>query len=122
SLAMSGRVVSSRTKFGGMGVPAAQLDLGRPFQEELPCPFDERRQVFVCEDGALVPVGRVVGFALRFETANRRRILRGKFRDFAFRSGTFVALPCRYYRLPISGWGVRNAYFIGTSARFRSGF
>src|SRR5262249_26011096 len=32
----------------------AQLDLGLPFQEELSCPFDERRQIFVCEDGALV--------------------------------------------------------------------
>jgi hypothetical protein len=55
SLATSGRLASSRTKFGGMTVPAAQLDLGRPFQEELSCPFDERRQIFVCEDCALVP-------------------------------------------------------------------
>src|SRR5215471_516579 len=55
SLATSGRTASSRTKFGGMAVPAAQLDLGRAFQEELSCPFDERRQIFVCEDGALVP-------------------------------------------------------------------
>src|SRR5215467_6204874 len=46
---------SGRTKFGGMAVPAAQLDLGRPFQEKLSCPFDERREIFVCEDGALVP-------------------------------------------------------------------
>jgi hypothetical protein len=38
-----------------MAVPAAQLDLGRPFQEKLSCPFDERREIFVCEDGALVP-------------------------------------------------------------------
>src|SRR5262249_43883223 len=37
-LATSGRAASSRTKFGGMAVPAAQLDLGRPFQEELSCP------------------------------------------------------------------------------------
>src|SRR5262249_16892524 len=44
-----------RTKFGGMAVPAAQLDLGRPFQEKLSCPFDERREIFVCEDGVLVP-------------------------------------------------------------------
>src|SRR5262245_31849071 len=55
SILTSGKVASSRTKFGGMAVPAAQLDLGRPFQEELSCPFDERRQIFVCEDGALVP-------------------------------------------------------------------
>src|SRR6516225_3700396 len=55
SLATSGRLISSRTKFGGMAVPAAQLDLGRPFQEKLSRPFDERRQIFVCEDGALVP-------------------------------------------------------------------
>src|SRR5262249_31156519 len=55
SRATSGRTASSRTKFGGMAVPAAQLDLGRAFQEELSCPFDERRQIFVCEDGALVP-------------------------------------------------------------------
>src|SRR5215510_9971050 len=55
SLATSGKVTSSRTKFGGMAVPAAQLDLGRPFQEKLSCPFDERREIFVCEDGALVP-------------------------------------------------------------------
>src|SRR5215510_8394146 len=51
----SGKVASSRTKFGGMAVPAAQLDLGRLFQEKLSCPFDERREIFVCEDGALVP-------------------------------------------------------------------
>ena len=49
------RLTSSKAKFGGMAVPAAQLDLGRPFQEKLSCPFDERRQIFVCEDGALVP-------------------------------------------------------------------
>src|SRR5215471_8206777 len=55
SLATSGRLTSIKAKFGGMAVPAAQLDLGRAFQEELSCPFDERRQIFVCEDGALVP-------------------------------------------------------------------
>ena len=55
SLVASGKVALSRTKFGGMAVPAAQLDLGRPFQEKLSCPFDERREIFVCEDGALVP-------------------------------------------------------------------
>src|SRR5262245_43662368 len=55
SILTSGKVASSRTKFGGMAVPAAQLGLVRPFQEELSCPFDERRQIFVCEDGALVP-------------------------------------------------------------------
>src|SRR5262245_58584300 len=56
SLVTSGKVTSSRTKLGGMAVLAAQLDLGRaPFQEKLSCPFDERRQIFVCEDGALVP-------------------------------------------------------------------
>src|SRR5437867_4522832 len=38
-----------------MAVPAALLDLGRPFQEKLSCPFDEGREIFVCEDGALVP-------------------------------------------------------------------
>jgi hypothetical protein len=43
----SGKVALSSTKFGGMVVPAAQLDLGRPFQEKLSCPFDERREV-VC--------------------------------------------------------------------------
>src|SRR5215831_4377617 len=43
------------TVSGIMAVPAAQLDLGRPFQEKLSCSFDERRQIFVCEDGALVP-------------------------------------------------------------------
>src|SRR5262249_55428231 len=55
SCATSGRTASSRTKFGGMAVPAAQLDLGRAFQEELSCPFNERAQKLVCEDGALVP-------------------------------------------------------------------
>src|SRR5215469_7523640 len=55
SRATSGRTASSRTKFGGMAVPAAQLDLARTFQEELSCPFDKRCQIFVCEDGALVP-------------------------------------------------------------------
>jgi hypothetical protein len=33
----------------------SQLDLGRPFQEKLSCPFDERREIFGCEDNALVP-------------------------------------------------------------------
>jgi hypothetical protein len=55
SLATSGQLISSKAKFGGMAVPEAQLDLGRPFQEKLSCPFNERRQIFVCEDGALVP-------------------------------------------------------------------
>src|SRR6516165_6281312 len=55
SLVTSRKVALSRTKCGGMAVPAAQLDLGCPFQEKLSCPFDERREIFVCEDGALVP-------------------------------------------------------------------
>src|SRR6516165_5006575 len=55
SLVTSGKVALSRTKFGGMAVPAAQLDLGCPFQEKLSCPFDERRELSVCEDDALVP-------------------------------------------------------------------
>ena len=37
-------------KFGGMAVPAAQLDLARPFREKLSCPFDERRQIFERDD------------------------------------------------------------------------
>src|SRR5262249_16105243 len=55
SIVTSGKVVSSRTKFGGMAVPAAQLGLGDPFPQQLACPFDERSQIFVCEDGTLVP-------------------------------------------------------------------
>src|SRR5215469_12233759 len=70
SLATSGRTASSRTKFGGMAVPAAQLDLGRAFQEELSCPFDERRQIFVCEDGALVP--EQISFKFHFRESRRR--------------------------------------------------
>jgi hypothetical protein len=33
-----GRLILSKAKFGGMTVPAAQLDLGRPFQENCRTP------------------------------------------------------------------------------------
>jgi hypothetical protein len=79
------------------------------------------RAIAVVERAAEI-VGRVVGFVLRFKTANGRRILREKFRDSARRSGTFGALPFPYCAERRGSPRGGNLDFIGISARFRSGF